>query len=58
MTKYNIGLIIHDDDVVNVFFMDETRAMRRKVWLYPDGSIQYLNVDTNEHKILVDGDTE
>ena len=45
-SKLKVGLIIHDDDVVNVFFFyNDKRKLVRKLWIYPEGEVRYCDFD-------------
>lgn len=52
MVDYKIALVIHDDDVVNVFWFDENRKLKRKMWVYPDGEVRYFDDNKRVKTVL------
>ena len=45
--KLKVGLIIHLDDVVNIFFHNRDLRMVRKIWIYPNGEVRSKDFDPN-----------
>jgi len=43
-----ISLIISEDDTVNILLFDDNRRLRRKIWVYPDGTTTYRDWKDNK----------
>jgi len=55
---YKIGCMVHHDDVVNVFVIDDNNNLIRKLWVYPDGNVVLRDFTTQQLPIHLETNTK